>query len=72
MPEQVSAAEAYHRVKRREREIAELQEEIGMLVNFLQCPLAQHYEEQAEVYRRICVRLRAALAELQRGMKGAQ
>ena len=60
---------AYLFTKERERQIAEARKAVELLQGILRDPLAQHYEDDAEIYRGIAVREQSRLADLKRGMK---
>lgn len=47
-------------------QIANAKKAVELLTIILQDPLAQHYEEDAEIYRQICVREKARLDDLRR------
>ena len=62
-----SAARAF--TENREREIAEVEEEIEYVSSFAWLPSRSGKREEHPVWQRILARLQARLAELRRGMK---
>jgi len=72
-PYKKTEAEAIHAAylfaKKRKQEIADGTKGLQILQNWLSDPLAQHYEEEAELLRQIAVRERDRLTDLRRGWK---
>ncbi len=62
-PEEAYAAAKVFTDQRLE-EIANAKKAVDLLVSILQDPMAQHYEETAEIYRQIAVREKARLDAL--------